>query len=282
LAQDVVQARRGAVLAVDEAGDLWAYTGGAGGRLGAPTRLGSGFAGEALYPADGWLLPQPRPALSTQLVWGVTATGDLYRHQIGYKDFGDLSDLKVGNGWLGYRVVSVGDLDGDRQSDILAVKEATGDLFLYRGASGGLRFTWPYPKVGNGWKDFRLLAPGDLNGDGKNDILGIDPKGDLFLYAGLGDGRFATKAKVGNGWTGFDLAAGADLDGDGRGDIVGRNDSGHLFFYRGLGDGRFAAKTQIGNGWGPSGTSPDPDNTGVGQMARLSWWAPSPKMAEPM
>jgi len=96
----------------------------------------------------------------------------------------------------------------------LAIKNSTGDLFLYAGDGKG-GFKYPYPKVGYGWTGFDLYAAGDINGDGKADTLSIDGSGNLFFYAGKGDGTFARKIQVGNGWLGYRLAAGADLNGDG-------------------------------------------------------------------
>ena len=80
------------------------------------------------------------------------------------------------------------------------------------------------------------------------------------MYAGLGNGTFATRTKVGDGWGTYTLAAGADLDGyytdDGyravnvQADIVGRDDAnGNLYLYSGLGNGTFADKRLIGTGW---------------------------------
>jgi hypothetical protein len=88
-----------------------------------------------------------------------------------------------------------------------------------------------------------------LDGDGRGDILGIDPKGDLYRYLGRGGGFFSTKKKVGNGWTGYIMAAGASLDGDRYADIVGRSPTGALYYYKGLGSGFFATKKQIGAGY---------------------------------
>ncbi|MCL1897807.1 MAG: VCBS repeat-containing protein [Micrococcales bacterium] len=124
----------------------------------------------------------------------------------------------------------------------------TGELFLYAGDGRG-GFKYPYPKVGYGWQGYDLYAAGDVTRDGKADILSIDSKGDLYLYAGRGDGTFAKKVQTGNGWKGYDLAAGADLDGDRIADIVGRDGSGNLYFYKGNGDGSFAKKRLIATGW---------------------------------
>ncbi|MCL1897387.1 MAG: VCBS repeat-containing protein, partial [Micrococcales bacterium] len=155
---------------------------------------------------------------------------------------------QIGQGWRDYRVIPAGDLTGDGMADLLAIKISTGDLYLYAGDGQG-GFQYPYPKVGNGWKGFDLYAAGDVNKDGKADILSVDSGGDLYLYSGNGNGTFAKRVKVGNGWAGYTLAAGADLDGDGIADIVSRDTRGNLFFYAGTGGGQFAKKVKIAEGW---------------------------------
>jgi hypothetical protein len=94
-----------------------------------------------------------------------------------------------------------------------------------------------------------LFAAGDLNGDGKQDVLGVAPNGYLYRYLGKGDGNFWTRLKVGNGWSVYKLAAGASLDGDKYSDLVGVSPDWKLYFYRGLGGGAFGTSKQIGNGF---------------------------------
>ncbi|MCL1897388.1 MAG: VCBS repeat-containing protein [Micrococcales bacterium] len=155
---------------------------------------------------------------------------------------------QIGQGWGGYTVIPAGDLTGDGIIDLLAIKQSTGDLYLYAGDGKG-GFKYPYPKVGNGWKGYSLYAAGDINNDGKADILSIDGKGDLYFYAGKGNGTFAKKIKVGNGWGGYELSAGADLNGDGYADIVSRDDDGQVFFYAAKGGGQFAKRVLIAQHW---------------------------------
>ncbi|MDR1824990.1 MAG: VCBS repeat-containing protein, partial [Bifidobacteriaceae bacterium] len=105
-------------------------------------------------------------------------------------------------------------------------------------------------QVGQGWVGLELYAAGDLNNDGKNDILAILPDSTLWAYSGRGNGTFSVPRQVGRGWGTFELAAGADLNGDGRADIVGRNNAtGEVFFYQGNGGGSFRAAIKIGTGW---------------------------------
>jgi hypothetical protein len=156
---------------------------------------------------------------------------------------------RLGNGWSDFTAIPAGDLTGDGQPDLLGVDNRTGLLYLYRWQPAKGVFAMKQ-RVGNGWTGWQLHAGGDLNGDGRGDILGIDPAGFMYCYHGRGDGTFLMKQRCGNGWGDFYLAAGADLDGDGLADIVGRDNTSRAgYFYKGLGNGRFAMKKQLATGW---------------------------------
>ncbi len=106
---------------------------------------------------------------------------------------------------------------------------------------------------GSGWGGIRrLLAPGDLDGDGHADLLGVTGSGQLVLYSGDGHGWIAGQRVVGaSGWTAMSQMTGVgDSDGDGHIDLVTVVAStGVQRFYPGLGNGRFGSPRQIGTGW---------------------------------
>ncbi|MEU1538568.1 VCBS repeat-containing protein [Actinacidiphila glaucinigra] len=98
----------------------------------------------------------------------------------------------------------------------------------------------------------KVFAPGDLNGDGRGDILAHTTGGALYLYAGTGDASapFKSRVSIGGGWNTYSkLAAPGDINGDGKGDIVGVNSAGDLYRYTSTGTGKFSAKVRIGPGW---------------------------------
>ncbi|MDR1392846.1 MAG: FG-GAP-like repeat-containing protein [Bifidobacteriaceae bacterium] len=244
LSPDLSGDRLGDVVGVHTSGELRLFKGGASGFSTSFTRPGvSGVAGVRVFGPGDWS-GDGRSDVAT-----IDTAGDLWLYRGDGKGSLSTARVKLGNGWNSFLAVPSGDLTGDGQPDLLGVDLSTGLLYLYR---WNVARGWFETKrqVGNGWTGWDLYAAGDLNGDGRTDVLGIDSTGNMFCYHGKGDGTFQTKRQCGNGWGSFQLAAGADLTGDGLADIIGRdNQSRAVYFYRGLGAGRFATKRQVTSGW---------------------------------
>ena len=149
-------------------------------------------------------------------------------------------------------IAGAGDVDGDRQQDLVAVS-ANGTLMLYP----GIRRTGGYGAgrvVGHGWQTIdRLLGVGDWNGDGKADLIGRErATGTLWLYPGPGraGAGFATRTRVGTGFGGFgSITAAGDVNGDHHPDLVVHKGDGILRLYPGNGRGGFLAPGTVGHGW---------------------------------
>ncbi|MDR1799464.1 MAG: FG-GAP-like repeat-containing protein [Bifidobacteriaceae bacterium] len=241
LTPDVNDDGLGEILAVDQSGDLVVYPFSRGGTLATPGQAGVGFTTSTVYAPGDWNRDGKADLLT------VTPNGKLYLLPgQGKGVFG--SAVEIGHGWTGYRIIPSGDLTRDGNPDLLAI-DSKGLLWVYAGNGKGA-FKPGRLAAGRGWVGLNLYAAGDLNRDGRSDILMVNPTtGDLYSYAGRGNGTFGAATKVGHGWTGLTLVAGSDLNGDGRGDIVGRTQDGRLLFYAGRGNGSFKASTQIGTGW---------------------------------
>ena len=149
----------------------------------------------------------------------------------------------------GVRSAGVGDLNGDKTSDVLAVRK-DGRLLLYPGDGRGKwrASSTPVP----GWGTATLVPLGDFTGDGRPDIAARRSDGSLWLYRGAGSGTFASPVRVGTGWGSFTaLIGGIDFDGDGHTDLIARNRAGYLTLYRGNGKGGWVSERRpvIGSGW---------------------------------
>ncbi|MFE3772087.1 FG-GAP repeat domain-containing protein [Streptomyces sp. NPDC059122] len=109
--------------------------------------------------------------------------------------------IRVGAGWNAYNsLVGAGDLTGDGLTDIVA-RTPGGTLYLYAGTGTATAPFKPPVNLGSGWNAYqRLAAPGDIDGDGRADLLATDARGDLYRYLSDGTGGFTPRVKIGNGW----------------------------------------------------------------------------------
>ncbi|MFF5936366.1 N-acetylmuramoyl-L-alanine amidase [Streptomyces sp. NPDC012508] len=163
--------------------------------------------------------------------------------------------LKTGGGWQIYdRILGARDLSGDSIPDLIA-REKSGVLWFYKGTGNPASPFAARTKVGSGWQTYnQLVSTGDLNADGKADLVARDSAGNLWFYKGTGSATapYAARTKVGSGWQTYNQLVGpSDLNADGKVDLVGRDGSGTLWFYKGTGSATapFAARTKVGSGW---------------------------------
>ncbi|MFE6844629.1 FG-GAP repeat domain-containing protein [Streptomyces sp. NPDC057686] len=112
--------------------------------------------------------------------------------------------IKVGTGWNAYdALVGAGDYSGDGRPDVLA-RDTSGRIFLYKGTGTSTAPFAAPEQVATGWNVYdKLVAPGDIDGDSKGDVLGRLPNGDMYLYTSTGNAgsaTFSARVKFGAGW----------------------------------------------------------------------------------
>ncbi|GHC53824.1 FG-GAP repeat domain-containing protein [Streptomyces cinnamoneus] len=120
------------------------------------------------------------------------------------REDGTLSDrYRVGRGWDVYTdIAGRGDLNGDGKPDIVA-KDKSGVLWFYKGTGDHKDPFESRVKVGPGWDAYNVLtSSGDVNIDGRSDLLARDKSGVLWLYKGNGNATdpFENRVRIGGGW----------------------------------------------------------------------------------
>jgi hypothetical protein len=155
---------------------------------------------------------------------------------------------------------AMSDWTGDCSADI-GNQNTAGQLHVFRG-TGNLSGLFPSPRryVGATFTlaTFPRLITGDVNGDGRTDLIGQNADGELRAWTSTGDlsadGRLlqgGTGVVVGTGWrtTQVESIVTADFDGDGRSDIMGRYADGRLRAWRSTGDLSAPSRLLAGGSW---------------------------------
>ncbi|MEX0171746.1 FG-GAP-like repeat-containing protein [Streptomyces sp. LMG1-1-1.1] len=155
----------------------------------------------------------------------------------------------LGSGWGQYDILtSPGDVNGDGFTDLIARQASTGDMYLYAGTAD--HRMKPRVRFGTNWKLYKkVVGAGDLNRDGRGDLLGIDASGVLWRYYATATGGYSPRVKAGTGWGVYTSVVGAgDLSGDGCADLTARDSSGRLYSYDGTCTGAYGPRLLIGTG----------------------------------
>jgi hypothetical protein len=136
--------------------------------------------------------------------------------------------------------------NGSLDPDVVAI-DKSGGLWILPGT--GVGSFGPPVQVGQGFTGSRVLAPGDVTGDGNNDLLVITPTGALDLLHGNGEDHFAAPVQIGQGFANLQVVSAGYLTGNGRPDLLAITPTGALELFAGNGKGKFAAPVPVGHGW---------------------------------
>ncbi|MGW0701537.1 FG-GAP repeat domain-containing protein [Streptomyces sp. NPDC002867] len=128
-------------------------------------------------------------------------SGVLYLYRGYGTGSGFAAKQRIGSGWGQFNVlVGAGDISGDGRADMIA-RAKDGTLYLYEGTGVASAPFKAKKLIGSGWGQYtKLTAPGDMNGDGRSDLVARTSGGTLYRYDSDGKGGFKPKATIGTGW----------------------------------------------------------------------------------
>ncbi|GAX56293.1 FG-GAP repeat domain-containing protein [Streptomyces olivochromogenes] len=158
----------------------------------------SGWTQYDILTSPGDMSGDGRPDLITRN----SSTGAVYLYK--GTSTGKLSSrVKLYDNWKGYKkIVGVGDLNGDGIGDLLA-QDKSNTLYRYAGKGNGTFAA--RVKLFTNWGSTydTVVGVGDLNRDGKADLVARDTAGKLWRLNGNGAGSFGGRTQIGTGWGGY-------------------------------------------------------------------------------
>ncbi|MFI6933971.1 FG-GAP repeat domain-containing protein, partial [Streptomyces sp. NPDC050287] len=143
---------------------------------------------------------------------------------------------------------------------VLTRQASDGTLWVYPGTGKpGMETLGTRYQAGTGWKSQDAITTGDLNNDGRTDVLSRQASdGTLWVYPGTGKSgmeTFGTRYQAGRSWQTQNFTRTGDFNGDGLTDVLTRQASdGTLWVYPGTGKPgmeTLGTRYQAGTGWGP-------------------------------
>ena len=168
--------------------------------------------------------------------------------------------------YFGYHVSGAGDMNGDSKDDVIvgAYGDDDGGLdsgsafIFYGGVTSGTATTKASVKL-TGSSIISVSGAGDMNGDGKGDVIAGGGNAAFIFYGGVTSGTAATKADVtltsdsAGDWLGFTVSDAGDMNDDGLDDVIvgaygynnGTQNGAAYIFYGGVTSGTASTKASV-------------------------------------
>jgi len=142
----------------------------------------------------------------------------------------------VSNDW---HVVGTGDFNGDGRADVVW-QNTSGTVTDWLGRRDGTFAGNAAQLSVNPGAQWHVVASGDFNGDGRDDLLLRNDTGTVSEWLGHGNGSMASNPSA-NGFVGTDwhVVGTGDFNGDGRADVLWQNADGTTLDWLGHGNGSF-------------------------------------------
>ncbi|MEW5849432.1 MAG: IPT/TIG domain-containing protein [Myxococcota bacterium] len=147
----------------------------------------------------------------------------------------------------GPRRIRLGHLDGDGRLDLVVAQSTDPNISILRGAAGGAFAAYTTVFAGyNSAGNVDWVETGDINEDGRLDVVTLDYGGGSALFHLLGNGNATVQAPVYLGtWSRFTFTL-VDVNGDGILDLLDNGGSSDVSVRLGNGTGGFTLRQTVG------------------------------------